>query len=214
MRRAAFARRGAADHLGAVGDGLFGMEGALVAGEALADDLGILVDENGHEFELSMMIWRCADFLPLKARRVTGAAGRVAGYRQGAAGCLQARLRNSSLQFVVARSAGLLQSPLRDRNRVRDSVVSLVLQADADADLPSSSIGELHGRANESRECYTGQPGCWRRKDNLRIVRRCDRNARVQLRAWSCARRMLACTHGFGDACSIPPPHPIRFADR
>ena len=48
MRRAAFARRGAADHLGAVGDRLLGMEGAVLAGEALADDLGVLVDEDGH----------------------------------------------------------------------------------------------------------------------------------------------------------------------
>ena len=50
MRGAAFAGRDAADHLGAVGDGLLGMEGALVAGEALADDLGVLVDEDGHYF--------------------------------------------------------------------------------------------------------------------------------------------------------------------
>ncbi len=41
---AALARRDAADQLGAVGDGLFGVEGALLAGEALADDLGVLVD--------------------------------------------------------------------------------------------------------------------------------------------------------------------------
>src|ERR1700687_4344700 len=45
---AAFARRGAADHLGAVGDRLLGMDGAVLAGEALADDLGVLVDEDGH----------------------------------------------------------------------------------------------------------------------------------------------------------------------
>ncbi len=51
MGLAAFARRGAAHHLGAVGDGLFGMEGALAAGEALADDFGVLVDENGHYLE-------------------------------------------------------------------------------------------------------------------------------------------------------------------
>src|SRR6202012_1546859 len=53
MGLAAFTRRGAARHLGAIGDGLFGMEGALGAGEALADDLGILVDENGHYLEPS-----------------------------------------------------------------------------------------------------------------------------------------------------------------
>src|SRR6185312_8765301 len=48
MGLAAFARRGAAHHLGAIGDGLFGMEGPLRASKALADDLGVLVDENGH----------------------------------------------------------------------------------------------------------------------------------------------------------------------
>ena len=50
MGGAAFARRHAAHHLGAVGDRLLGMEGALRAGEALADDLGVLVDQNGHQF--------------------------------------------------------------------------------------------------------------------------------------------------------------------
>src|SRR5918995_1738739 len=48
MRRAAFARRHAADHLGAVGNRLLGVKRAVLAGEALADDLGILVDEDGH----------------------------------------------------------------------------------------------------------------------------------------------------------------------
>jgi hypothetical protein len=41
---AALAGRDAADQVGAVGDGLLGVEGALLAGEALADDLGVLVD--------------------------------------------------------------------------------------------------------------------------------------------------------------------------
>src|SRR6201994_1940149 len=48
MGRAAFARRGAADHLGAVGDRGLRMEGAVLAREALADDLGVLVDQDGH----------------------------------------------------------------------------------------------------------------------------------------------------------------------
>src|SRR5580700_1286455 len=51
MSGAAFARGGAAHHLGAIGDGLLGMEGALIAGEALADHLGVLVDQNGHYLE-------------------------------------------------------------------------------------------------------------------------------------------------------------------
>ena len=50
MGLAAFAGRGAADHLGAVGDRLLGMEGAVLAGEALADDLGRGVDEDGHDY--------------------------------------------------------------------------------------------------------------------------------------------------------------------
>ena len=45
MRRAAFAGRGAADHLGAVGDRLLGVERAVLAGDALADDLGVFVDQ-------------------------------------------------------------------------------------------------------------------------------------------------------------------------
>ncbi|GAB1395633.1 hypothetical protein MASR1M65_04100 [Saprospiraceae bacterium] len=48
MGGAALAGRDAADHLGAVGDGLFGVEGALRAGEALADDFGVFVDEDCH----------------------------------------------------------------------------------------------------------------------------------------------------------------------
>src|SRR5262249_58903482 len=48
MSGAAFARRCAANHLGAAGDRLLGMKGAILAGETLADDLGALVDENGH----------------------------------------------------------------------------------------------------------------------------------------------------------------------
>src|SRR5690606_36960235 len=45
---AALAGGHVADHLGAVFDGLFAVEGALRAGEALADDLGVLVDQNAH----------------------------------------------------------------------------------------------------------------------------------------------------------------------
>src|SRR5262249_24603818 len=44
----ALARRDPAPHLGAVGNGLLGMKGALGAGEALADDLGGGVGEDGH----------------------------------------------------------------------------------------------------------------------------------------------------------------------
>ncbi len=49
----ATAGRDAADHLRAVLDALFGMERALLAGEALADHAGVLVDENAHCFLLA-----------------------------------------------------------------------------------------------------------------------------------------------------------------
>ena len=42
------ARGHAADHVGAVGDGLFRVESALAAGEALADQFGVFVYEYGH----------------------------------------------------------------------------------------------------------------------------------------------------------------------
>src|SRR5688572_2991228 len=48
MLLTATAGRDTADHLRAVLDALFGMEGALLAGEALADHARVLVDENAH----------------------------------------------------------------------------------------------------------------------------------------------------------------------
>ena len=48
MLAAAFARRDAADHFGAVGDRLLRMEGALGAREALADDFRLGIDEDRH----------------------------------------------------------------------------------------------------------------------------------------------------------------------
>ncbi len=38
----------ATNHLGAIGDGLFGMKRTLASGKALADYFGVLIDENGH----------------------------------------------------------------------------------------------------------------------------------------------------------------------
>src|ERR1041385_6555811 len=43
-----FARRGAANHLGAVVERRLRMKGAVLAGKALANDLGVLADEDGH----------------------------------------------------------------------------------------------------------------------------------------------------------------------
>src|SRR5690606_30180333 len=61
MGGAALARRHAADHLRAIGDRLLGVEGALAAGDPLADDLGVFVNENGHVFRVlrSMLNQRC-----------------------------------------------------------------------------------------------------------------------------------------------------------
>src|SRR6202171_1493790 len=60
MGAAALARRGAADHLGAVGDRLLGMEGTVLAGEALADDLGVLVDQERHRQPFTPFTIFCA----------------------------------------------------------------------------------------------------------------------------------------------------------
>src|ERR1700730_15452603 len=49
MLGAAFAGRHAADHLGAVGDRLLGVERALGAGEALADDFRLGIDQDCHQ---------------------------------------------------------------------------------------------------------------------------------------------------------------------
>src|SRR5437016_1029310 len=49
MGCAAFARRGAADHFGAIGNRLLGMERAILAGETLADHAGVLIDEDAHD---------------------------------------------------------------------------------------------------------------------------------------------------------------------
>ncbi|MOA57785.1 hypothetical protein D3C78_1820240 [compost metagenome] len=48
MGGAALAGGHAANHLGAVGDGLFGVESTLRAGEALADDFGVFIDQDAH----------------------------------------------------------------------------------------------------------------------------------------------------------------------
>ncbi len=44
----ALARRHPADHFRAVGDGLLAVEGALRPCKALADNLGIFINEYGH----------------------------------------------------------------------------------------------------------------------------------------------------------------------
>src|ERR1700693_1201249 len=60
LRRAAFARRHTPHHPGAVLDRLLGMERAVLAGEALADDAGILVDEDGHQLFPTALTIFCA----------------------------------------------------------------------------------------------------------------------------------------------------------
>ena len=48
VRLAAFARRHTTDHLRAIGNRLLGVERALATGETLADDLGVLIDQDAH----------------------------------------------------------------------------------------------------------------------------------------------------------------------
>ena len=48
MDHAALAGRDAADDVGAHLQGLLGMEGGVLTGEALDDDLGIFVDQDAH----------------------------------------------------------------------------------------------------------------------------------------------------------------------
>ena len=49
MGLAPAARRDTTDDVGAVGDALFGVEGALAAGKALDDEFGVIIDENAHD---------------------------------------------------------------------------------------------------------------------------------------------------------------------
>ncbi len=48
MCTAAFSRRYTSNHLRAIGDGLFGVKGALGASYALADHFGVFIDEDRH----------------------------------------------------------------------------------------------------------------------------------------------------------------------
>src|SRR5262249_60250568 len=60
MGAAALTGRDTADHARAIGDRLLGMKGAIPAGEALADHLRILVDEDAHLFVLTACTIFCA----------------------------------------------------------------------------------------------------------------------------------------------------------
>ena len=51
------ARRHTANHLGAIGNGLFRVKGTLRAGEALTDYLGVFVDEDCHLCGLSLLVF-------------------------------------------------------------------------------------------------------------------------------------------------------------
>jgi hypothetical protein len=67
MGGAALARGDSADHLGSVGDRLFGMEGALGAGEALTDDPGIAIDQNRHDLS---RLFHCVDDFFRRIRQI------------------------------------------------------------------------------------------------------------------------------------------------
>jgi hypothetical protein len=48
MRLSAFTGRNTAHHLGTIGNRLLGVESALLAGETLADNAGIFINEYAH----------------------------------------------------------------------------------------------------------------------------------------------------------------------
>ena len=77
MLGAALARRHAADDLRAVGQRLLGVERALAAGDALADDLGVLVDEMPCDHSVPAEDVACASNVALfcSASRATIAGG-------------------------------------------------------------------------------------------------------------------------------------------
>src|SRR6516225_97523 len=86
MPSAAFARCHTADHLGAVGDRLLGVEGALGAGDPLADHPGRGVDEDRHQLaSLTAATTFCA------------ASARFSAARIGSPDCCKMRLPRSTL---------------------------------------------------------------------------------------------------------------------
>src|ERR1700757_2296200 len=86
MPGAAFAWRHTADHLGAVGDRLLGVEGALGAGDPLADHLGRGVDEDRHQAaSLTAVTTFCA------------ASARFSAVKIGSPDCCRMRLPSSTL---------------------------------------------------------------------------------------------------------------------
>ena len=90
MLLAAAPRRDPAHQLGAVGEALLRVKGALFAGKTLANDLGILVDQNAHDPELPPC---CTAFTAASVRSLAGVMARpLLGQhfpRQGRIGALQ-----------------------------------------------------------------------------------------------------------------------------
>ena len=56
MRLATLAGSDAADHVGAVGNRLLGVESTLLAGKALADDFGVFIDQYAHSGSLFILV--------------------------------------------------------------------------------------------------------------------------------------------------------------
>src|SRR5512138_1924462 len=100
MAAPAFARHHAADDLGAVGDGALHVIGRLRAGEALADDLGIAVDEDRHQ----------AAFLPATSITLAAACASVWVKVTGTP-CDMRILRASSPLVPAARTISGTRSP-------------------------------------------------------------------------------------------------------
>ena len=120
MGLAAFAGGDAADHLGAVSDGLLGVEGALRAGDALTNDLGVLVDQDGHAALRFRLRFRrrdrppCALWEPVKdadpvANALNGSSSLER--RHGAAATQGAAFRSAPVRRRICAGSG--RSPTR-----------------------------------------------------------------------------------------------------
>src|SRR3984893_12869710 len=75
MRDTALSRRSPANHLRAVSDGLIGMERTVLAGEALTNHSGVLVDEDGHPLSPPAWLRRFVGWAKSRAPRAAIALG-------------------------------------------------------------------------------------------------------------------------------------------
>src|SRR6185437_2993543 len=121
-------RRHATNELRAVGDGLLGMEGALLPGEALADHLGVLVDQNAHACK-PLLAGRKGDDL---ARGIC----QIGGGGDGEAAAGQRRARFLRIRAFEANDDGYLHTHILDGidHTVSDEVAADDAAEDVDQD--------------------------------------------------------------------------------